>query len=327
MEAPIIIEVLDRFGKVRERYKLSRFPIRIGRAYNNDIILDDNYVSPEHVEILLDGDGHVLVTDLQSENGLFSLHPLRQHEVLTAEENQRIRIGHTDIRIRSENYPVRETYIDHGKPSILHFLFTNWLMLPFILLLTAGITLGYYYLRTTEEVTSTLLLNEIFPIFIFILIWALGWSVASKLATHKFYFSYHAMLISLVVCAFYVIEPAFEYIEFNFPVNELSLNLSVISDIVFVTLLFYGHLRQSSNLSRKRTRKAALTVSLIIVGLITLTVHLNEPEFENNPSYSQYLKPPRFYLREPGSIGDFFAATDQLTDFDIEQNEQGKVTP
>jgi hypothetical protein len=326
MEAPIVIEILDRFGKVRERHKLAHFPIRIGRAYNNDIILDDHYVSPEHIELILDGDGHVLVTDLQSENGLFSLHPLKQHEVLTAEENQRIRIGHTDIRIRSENYPVTETHIDHGKPSILHVLLTNWLMLPFVLLLTAAITLGYYFLGTTEEVTTNLLLNEIFPVFIFILIWALGWSIASKLATHKFYFSYHAMLISLIVCAFYVIEPAFDYIEFNFPINELSLNLSTINDIVLVALLFYLHLRQSSNLNRKRTRKVAVMSSLIIVGFINLTAYLNEPEFSNKPSYSQFLKPPRFYLRDAGSIDDFFATTDNLTKFDIQRSDKNKVT-
>ena len=326
MESPIIIELLDRFGKVRERHKLTKFPARIGRAYSNDIILDDSYVSPEHIELLLDGDGHVLVTDLQSENGLFSLHPLRQHEILTVEENQRIRIGRTDIRIRSENHPVKETYIDRGKPSIPHLLLTNWLMLPVVLLLTAAITLEYYYLQTTRDVTTNLLLGEIFPIFLFILIWALGWSVASRLTTHKYYFSYHAMLISLVVCAFYLIEPVFEYIEFNFPVNELSLNLSLISDLLLVSLLFYGHLRQSSNLTAQRTRKVSVIITLVILGLINIALYLDEPEFNDNPSYSKFIKPPTFYIGKPGSIDTFLDATQSLRNFDIKTDDKDNAT-
>ena len=91
MEAPIIIEILDRFGKVKERHKVSEFPLKIGRSYKNDIIVDDNYVSPEHIEMMLDGDGHILVNDLHSDNGMFTLHPLVRHDILTLKENQRIR--------------------------------------------------------------------------------------------------------------------------------------------------------------------------------------------------------------------------------------------
>ncbi len=100
MEAPIIIEVLDRFGKVKERHKINRFPVSIGRSYKNDIIIDDNYVSAEHVELMVDGDGHIMATDLHSDNGLFTIHPVIRHDILTIQENQRIRIGHTDLRFR-----------------------------------------------------------------------------------------------------------------------------------------------------------------------------------------------------------------------------------
>ncbi len=324
MEAPIVIEILDRFGKIRERHKLDSFPVKIGRAYTNDIIIDDSYVSPEHIEILLDGDGHILITDLQSDNGLFSLHPIQKHDVLTAEENQRIRIGHTDIRFRSEAYPVKETYIDHGKPSFIHFLLTNGFMLPVFWLITAGVTLEYYFLRATGEITANSLLSEIVPIFIFIIVWALGWSVASKLTTHKFYFSYHAILISLIVCAFYIIEPAFEYVEFLFPVNDLSLNLSIVSDLALVSLLFYGHLRQSTSYSRKKTRRVSVIATVLIVGLINLTTYLNQPEFQNSPAYSQFIKAPAFHTGKAGSIDDFFAATTSLKTFEIKKTNDVK---
>ena len=324
MEAPIVIEILDRFGKIRERHKVTNFPVRVGRAYSNDIIIDDNYVSPEHIEILLDGDGHVLITDLNSENGLFSLHPIKQHEILTIEENQRIRIGHTDIRIRSESYTVKETYVDHGTPSVFHFLLMNGFMVPFFWLITAGVTLSYYFLRATREITTNSLLSEIVPLFIFIIIWALGWSVVSKVTTHKFYFSYHAILISLIICGFYIIEPGFEYIEFLFPVNNLSSNLSILSDLVLVSLLFYGHLRQSTNINRKRTRQVSVIATVLIIGLVNLTNYLNQPEFDNDPGYSHIIKSPIFFTGKSPGIDDYFASADKLKKFDIKNNAEEK---
>lgn len=324
MEAPIIIEILDRFGKIRERHKINQFPIRIGRAYSNDIILDDNYISPEHIELLIDGDGHVLISDLQSENGLFTLHPIQKRDLITAEDDQRIRIGHTDIRIRSENYPSRKTYIDHGKPSILHFLLTNGFILPFIWLILAGITASYYYLQSSKEMTSHTLLVELLPIFVFVCIWALGWSVVSKAVTRKFYFSYHAILVSLVVCAFYIIESGFEYIEFLFPISDLSSHLSILSDLGFTALLLYGHLRQSTNLNKKHQRLTAIASTVIIVGLLNLTTYLNQPEFTNQPVFSYILKPPAFAIRKAKSIDGFFANTENLTKFNIKPERDTK---
>ena len=40
-EEVIILEILGKSGRVREHVRLSRFPATIGRAYDNDVILDD----------------------------------------------------------------------------------------------------------------------------------------------------------------------------------------------------------------------------------------------------------------------------------------------
>lgn len=317
MDSPLIIEILDRFGKVKERHKLDHFPIRIGRGYNNDIILDDPYVSPTHIELLIDGDGHVLVSDLKSENGLFSLHPLQRHELLTIADNQRIRIGHTDIRFRSASFPVKETFIDHVRPSQLHLLFTNMVMLPVFWLLTAGIFLGFYYQQSFQESTFNNLVGQILPVFIFIFIWACAWSIVSKTVTHKFYFTYHAILTSLVIAGFYLIEPVFEYIEFIYPIAGLSDKLTIISDLGLPIILLYGNLRQSTNLSKRNARITAFVSSLLVIGVLHLTSFVHEPEFKSQPQFSQVLKSPIFNPRKGKSIDNFFADTKPLSVFVI----------
>lgn len=315
MEAPIIIEILDRFGKVKERHKIEQFPVTIGRSYKNNIILDDNYVSPEHVELLLDGDGHIMATDLKSENGLFTLHPLVRHDILTVEENQRIRIGHTDIRIRSEEYPVKETFVDHTRPSELHLLMTNALVLPFVWLATAVILLSNQYFSTTHEVHFNQLLGAVLPVFIIIAVWTGIWSVVSKIITHKFYFAYHGIFVGLLLSGFYFIELAFEYLEFIFPINGLADLLMIFSDLAFTYLLFYVHLRQSTQFTRKKLRLSSAITASIIVGVAYLIVYVNQPTFQAQPEYSSLMKPPQFVMKKPTTIEQFFDNTNSLIQF------------
>lgn len=46
MDELIHVEVLGRTGEVAHRVGLVRLPATIGRAYDNDVIIDDPYVSP-----------------------------------------------------------------------------------------------------------------------------------------------------------------------------------------------------------------------------------------------------------------------------------------
>jgi hypothetical protein len=317
VEAPLILEILDRFGKVKERHKLDRFPIRIGRGYDNDIILDDPYASANHIELLQDGSGHILVTDLKSENGLFTLHPLVRHDVLRVEDNQRIRVGHTDIRLRSTAFPVRETFLDRVKPSQVHLLFTNSIMLPVFWLLTAGVFLIYFYLQSYREVTFNSLVSQILPLFIFIFAWSCAWSIVSKVVTHKFYFSYHAILTSLIMAGFYIIEPLFEYVEFLYPINGLADYLSLITDLGLPMILLYGNLRQSTPLSKRSARITAIVASGLVIGVLHLIAYVHQPAFNSQPQYSQVLKAPMFNPERGESIDQFFADTKALSEFEI----------
>lgn len=318
METPLILEVLDRFGKVRERHRIEHLPLRIGRAYDNDIIIDDPYVSPQHIELSRNDEGHIIATDLNSENGLFSLHPLKRHEALTIEENQRIRIGHTDIRLRSNSFSVRETVIDHARPSRIHLLLTNAVMLPVFWLLAAGVFAIYIYQSSFHNVTVNSVLSQILTLFMFILLWSTAWSIVSKVVTHKFYFSYHAILTAVIMAGFYLIDPLFEYVEFVYPINGLADSLNLLLDLILPIALIYGNLRQSTTLSKRRAGITAILTSFLAVGAMHLTTYLNQPDYDSQPEFSGILKAPVFDVHRGQSINKFFADTEKLSKFTIE---------
>ena len=51
MGALALLEVLDRDGQVRQSYPVLEWPLRIGRALDNDVVLTEPHVAPHHATI------------------------------------------------------------------------------------------------------------------------------------------------------------------------------------------------------------------------------------------------------------------------------------
>ena len=80
--AELIVEELNRLGHIVNRYKIEEFPASLGRGFDNDIILDDPYVSPHHVSILPDENGWQII-DEDSLNGIVHFQTLDENQKLT----------------------------------------------------------------------------------------------------------------------------------------------------------------------------------------------------------------------------------------------------
>ena len=63
MKGPWFIETLARNGDVLHRHRVDSLPIRIGRGYDNDYILDDAYAAPYHAQVEAGEDGTLLLRE------------------------------------------------------------------------------------------------------------------------------------------------------------------------------------------------------------------------------------------------------------------------
>ena len=68
------IEVLSRNGDVVARERIDTAEARVGRAFDNDVVVDDPHVAPHHLRIHRGEDGELVAEDLNSLNGLFPEH-------------------------------------------------------------------------------------------------------------------------------------------------------------------------------------------------------------------------------------------------------------
>lgn len=308
----IIVEILDRFGKIRERHRLDNFPCRIGRDYSNDIIIDDAYVSPTHIELKLDDQNKPIVSDLNSDNGLFTLHPLKMHRTININNDLRIRIGHTDIRFRFQDHPVRQTTIEHNKPSQISMLLSNVLLLPLVWGIMGMAFMLNRYLAATSEITINELFGSILPVFIFMGLWAFAWSIVSKIVTHHYYFVFHAIWVCLLTFASFLLENMAQYIEFGFALHGSAGYMTFIIEIIMTSILLYGHLHYSTTFTPSRAKFIATITSVVIIGLVELTLYLQKPVFSNQPKYSSLLKPPMFAFSRAQSLTTFFDNSQSL---------------
>src|SRR5678815_2804630 len=123
------IEVLDSKGNVLERRPIDSFPIHIGRAYNNEVVIDDPYVCPAHVAIELDDRGSLIARDLNSVNGLrLGSGRKKRLPMLALNSGSQFQIGHTILRYRSFDHALAPTLLDRengtsffGSPHIAAF--------------------------------------------------------------------------------------------------------------------------------------------------------------------------------------------------------------
>jgi hypothetical protein len=120
MNGPWFVETLARNGDVLHRHQVRELPIRLGRGYDNDYILDDDYVAPRHAVIEAGEDGALVLRDLGTRNGVVKDGKRMTSLAITGDTV--IRLGHTTLRVRGADYPVPAELVDrtmHGWEGVL----------------------------------------------------------------------------------------------------------------------------------------------------------------------------------------------------------------
>lgn len=136
MKAPYFIETLARNGDVLHRHQVAGLPIRLGRGYDNDFILDDAHAAPRHAVIEAGDDGRLVLRDLGTRNGVVYRGKRRHSIELTGDTV--IRMGHTSLRVRGADFPVPPELVDrtmHGWEGALPG-FAGMLLIGIVSLLT-----------------------------------------------------------------------------------------------------------------------------------------------------------------------------------------------
>lgn len=188
MNAPYFIEVLARNHEVRHRLALQNLPIRIGRAYDNDVILDDPHMAPHHAEIDVDAEGRMLVRDLGTHNGVII--GRKRQTSATLDGYSIFRIGHTRLRVRSADFQVAPEIADTTNHQ-----WEGWPPAVVGLAMVILVTLINTWLGSTEKFSAIPYLQSLTTYLVASVIWCGLWAFATHTLAGHARFGRHLFVV------------------------------------------------------------------------------------------------------------------------------------
>ena len=306
MDQMIFVEVLNRHGAVALRYPGVRLPATIGRAYDNDVIVDDPCIAAHHLRIHNSDQGCLIAVDLDTRNGLRSHDSQERLTQVAIDPDRPLKIGHTQLRIRPRDYVVADE-----RPEMPRGSERSWLGAS--LLLTAAMTgsIVSSYSSTARSVEWLGLIAPSLWILLGILLWSGSWALTSRLVGQKANMFAHIAIASGGIAAFFVLATARSYLSFSL----FSLAIYRAGFFMFVPLLawfLYRHVRLVSRHARWALLTASCGIAAALVGTIWIAGAAEDTADFEKMTYLPEIKSPLFRLAPAQAPERFFTRTGAL---------------
>jgi hypothetical protein len=306
MKAPYFIEILARNGEVLHRQKVESLPIRIGRGYDNDVILDDAHSAASHaiVDIVDHGeDGTLQLRDLGSKNGTF-VRGTRATSVTLAGDTV-VRLGHTRLRIRAADFPVPaevadttmhawEGAVPAGIGLALIAVFScigTWMsdiepfaLIRYLLVLASSLGLG--------------------------LLWAGAWALANRLFGSHARMGRHLFILGSGMAAVFIWRALSSVIAYAWSAESFTRYGSLVTLAIICAVLFF-HL---ITIKPHHPRRFAITawVMLVVGSALSLLNNMQSTGRASDELYMSVLLPPEVRQSPDHTVTQFLTDATKL---------------
>ncbi|HVE51570.1 MAG TPA: FHA domain-containing protein [Casimicrobiaceae bacterium] len=296
------VEILSRHHDVIERYRVDGQEARIGRAYDNDVVIDDPFVAPHHLVIFRADDGVMVAEDQGSQNGLFDVDGARVKHA-AVDGRRAIRIGRTHLRVRDGLYAVpperrAQAPTKNGRTATL------------LAVLVAGFTLLELWLGQTEEVRTSTWLAPLIIYVGLIIAWSTSWALLSRLFGGAARFTTHLAIALAAALLFHLYDWGTDIASYSFAARRIT-DYGYAGAWTIAGIAIFFHLLAIG--PRHFGIKAGAVVASIAAAV---TVHtLFKVDARNQLGGSTQLTtlmPPELRLRAPRDADGFFADVDRL---------------
>jgi len=335
MDPVTFLEVLGRRGRVQQRVPLHEGAITIGRAYDNDVIVDDPYVSERHVRIDVDADGAVVAHDLASRNGLFVVGLGRADRAERADlgAGAVVRIGESMLRVRrtTDRVPPARPLVPGPWP--LARLERPGVAALMLLVLPLDFAFERTFQTYTEWKLAPALSWDLVTSAAVVLAWAGGWALVTRITRQEWRLPTHAAIFLAASAVMRVLMTATSYGRF---LTESPALEWVVAGawVLLVTWMLRMHVAVATTLDAGRRTAVAFAFAAIVVGVMPVTRHWGDDEFSTALDYANELEPvpvawlptesPEAFFDEAETLHE--AADEARVEADEEDDGEGAVT-
>ncbi|HET6264502.1 MAG TPA: FHA domain-containing protein [Usitatibacter sp.] len=297
MAAVMWIEVLARDGEVQLRSRIETPEARIGRAFDNDVVVNDPHVAPHHLRVFRGEDGELVAEDLGSVNGLYTEHGARRVPRLSLKGEPGIRIGRTILRIHDAAHAVPAE-----RPLTPPSAHAAWDVGLAAMLF--GLILLLNWLNLTTEPTANVVLLPLIGLAVAVAVWTGVWALISRIFHGQAEFPLH-LRIALTACIAIVLwDLLTETLSFAFAWREV-VEYAGLGAWAILAATCYAHLTAIG----PRHMKVAMVVVLLLVAAGAAMQYVTKAE--NREIVGQRatlgdLRPPAFRALPLASADEFF---------------------
>jgi FHA domain len=255
------VEVIDAASHGVRLIDVQAWPLRIGRALDNDLVLPDPHVAAHHATVAPDADGRLCVHVGDSRNGVRIEHA-NSHVQLRAGEQAplpalaRWHLGHSQLLLRLPQDPIAaELPLTRGLATT-----PGWLI-PVLAVVALLWLLASRWIVSDPDTKWNDYLAPVLGAGAALSVWCLVWGLASKLFTGRFTPAPHLRLALIFGLSMQALDLLLMTLAFSLDWPLLS-HLRGVASAVLGAIWLTQHLRQ---VLPKHTRAAAAWVAACTV--------------------------------------------------------------
>jgi hypothetical protein len=317
--AKMILEVHVR--GLNQYHRLENFPVTIGRALDNDIILSDDSVSPHHLRLEQDNDGQLLVHNLSNENGsLLNRQNLGQQPVPVLVPGELL-LGNRKLRLLSSEMPVEVTNVSRCRGWFA--ILCHPLSAGLLFLLTVAFLLADNYLSTSIKQGPLFYLSGLLPSLLLMMLWVVILIAVARLVTHRWSFIPAVSIVSLFTLLPLLLSAAGHFLDYWFTSETSSYWLATGGgDFLLLPVLLFVYLHWVINQRTWNTVGIALLLSALPLGWRAMNVLEQitvDSKFSSDPYYHNGLSFLNLHSGAALSIDDFLRKSAEALPSQIEK--------
>jgi hypothetical protein len=307
-DAPALLEVIDRDGLVRQAWRIDRWPVSIGRALDNTIVLSDPHVAAHHatIDVVQGAEGAaaaIVVVAGETKNGL-----VVGRERIAGGASKRLaddgrdlelHIGRAELRLRLPGHALAAEQVMSRVVETHH----RWLPTIGVGLAVVAFVLANTWIESDPEGLGRSIGSVLLTTIAGGAIWCAFWALLSKTFTRQSHFGWHVrvfVVASLVLLILTVLPPLIAF-AFSWP---WVTDYSFVAIYATAATAIYFHLLAVEPARRRLMRGVAATGFVVGVAL-ALWFNVQRTGRPGEELYMYHLFPPQLRVARPKPLENF----------------------
>lgn len=263
----IIVEQITRNKKVLSYHKSHSDKIRLGRAYDNDVVLQEEHVSPYHAEIdFYREDDVIVLTDLASLNGVKTRHNGKVKQSIRVKSGDVFTLGKSHIRVLKADHqvvPTKELSVLEDIASRLN----QWYFAALALLAFWSVMMTHNYLTRFDAVVWSKEAAKYSLFTLALVVFPMLVAVSARFFKKEVRFFASLVFSFGIFILFQFTTTTAQWLYFNWPESAFTYLFSETTELGLLIALFWGAFYLASNMTMKKITLASVGLVAVIWGL------------------------------------------------------------